>query len=59
MSLTDWIKALKKDLGEYGFFQATQILDLHETWLAGGSVPGVVLIMTELCPSAFTQELKS
>lgn len=55
MSLTLWIAALKKDLGEYGFFQATQILDLHETWFAGATVPSVVLLMTELCPAAFVE----
>ncbi len=58
MSLTLWIAALKKDLGEYGFFQATQILDLHGTWMKGTSVPEVTFLMTELCPAAFVEEQK-
>ena len=54
MPLADWIAALKKDLGDYGFFLATQIIDLHSTWKTGAPVSAIVLLITELCPVAFT-----
>ena len=55
MSLSRWIQELRSQLGDYGFFHASLILDLHGTWAKGTAVQEVVSLIADWKPEVFRE----